>query len=263
MSIYQTVSELERSGIPAVLCTLVEAKWSTPRHQGSKMIVFEDGHIEGTIGGGETEKRVIAEALTALKDRKPKFVHYKLVDPSTGDPGICGGQMEFFLDPITPKSTIVIIGAGHVGKQVAFLAKWLGYKVVVSDDREEMCNPQFIPGADEYLVCPMAEISQKIKINQFTYIIITTRGSDIDIEGLPGILDCNPGYIGVIGSKRRWENTKKKINSVKDYSDQLAKVFCPIGLDLSAESPEEIAVSILAEVMLTANGAVGNSLSKH
>ena len=263
MSIYQTIADLEKNGIPAVLCTIVEAKGSTPRHEGSKMIVYEDGHIQGTVGGGETENRVIAEALDALSKRQSRILHYKLVDPTAGDPGICGGQMEVYLEPIIPKLTLVVVGAGHVGRQVVFLAKWLGYRVVVSDDREEMCTSEYMPGADEYLACPMAEIPNRMTITTNTYFIIATRGSNVDVEGLPGILDSHPAYIGVIGSKRRWENTKKSINQKKDYSKAFLSVHSPIGLELKAETPEEIAISIMAEVMMEVNSASGKSMANH
>lgn len=250
MSIYQTIVELEAKGQPAVLCTIVETKGATPRHEGSKMIVFPDGKIEGTVGGGEVENRVIAEAAEVLRERKSRILHYKLVDPQAGDPGICGGQMEIYMEPILPKLTLVVVGAGHVGRQVVFLAKWLGYRVIVSDDRAAFCSPENMPGADDYLVCQMSKIPTNILINQFTYFIITTRGSDVDVEGLPAIIDSKPGYIGVIGSRRRWINTKTKINQKKDYSVELEKIHSPMGLQLNAETPEEIAVSILAEVMM-------------
>jgi xanthine dehydrogenase accessory factor len=263
MSIYQSIADLEKKGIPAVLCTVVEAKGSTPRHEGSKMIVFADGHIEGTVGGGETENRVITEALDSLNTRKSKVLHYKLVDPASGDPGICGGQMEVYVEPIIPKLTLVVVGAGHVGRQVVYLAKWLGYRVIVSDDRPEMCTNEYMPGADEFLACPMAEITQRIPVNAYTFFIIATRGSDVDIQGLPGIIDSHPAYIGVIGSRRRWETTKKAINQKKDYSEDLSSVHSPVGIELHAETPEEIAISILAEVMMIANSASGKSMSVH
>jgi xanthine dehydrogenase accessory factor len=261
MSIFQKIAELENNGEPAVFCTIVDSKGSTPRHEGSKMLVFPDGHIEGTVGGGEIENRVIAEALDALEKRRTKVLNYKLVDPATGDPGICGGQVEVYVEPIIPKLTIVVVGAGHVGRQVVFLAKWLGYRVVVSDDRADICTPEYMPGADEFLICPMAEITKNIKVTPYTYFVITTRGSDVDIEGLPSILETNPGYIGIIGSKRRLENTKKEINKKKDYSAAFSKVRAPMGLELRAETPEEIAVSIMAEIMMVANASDGKSMS--
>jgi len=225
------------------------------------MLVFPDGHIQGTVGGGETEKRVIAEALEALKNRVTKVLNYKLVDPFKGDTGVCGGQVEIYVEPIIPKLTIVVVGAGHVGRQVVFLAKWLGYRVVVSDDRAELCNPEFMPDADEFLVCPVAKIPKNIDVNSNTYFVIATRGADVDIEGLPAILEAKPAYIGIIGSIRRWEHTKAEINKKKDFSAQLKNVHSPIGLELHAETPEEIAISIMAEVMMEANAATGKQMS--
>jgi Xanthine and CO dehydrogenases maturation factor, XdhC/CoxF family len=262
MSIYQTIAELEKTGKPAVFCTIVDAKGSTPRHEGSKMLVFPDGHIQGTVGGGETERRVIAEALDALSRRVTKVLHYQLVNPANGDPGVCGGQVEVYVEPIIPKLTIVVVGAGHVGRQVVFLAKWLGYRVVVSDDRAEMCTAEYMPGADEFIICPMAELPTNIEVNPYTYFVITTRGADVDIEGLPSILDTQAAYIGVIGSLRRWKHTVDEINKVKDYNTRLATVHSPMGLELNAETPEEIAISILAEIMKVANSASGMSMSE-
>lgn len=260
MSIYQAIAELQSKGEPAVFCTIVESKGSTPRHEGSKMLVYPDGHIQGTVGGGEIENRVIAEALDSLKSRRTKVLHYNLVSPEKGDPGICGGQVEVYVEPIIPRLTLLIIGAGHVGRQVVYLAKYLDCRVIVSDDRAELCTSEYMPGADEFVICTMAEIPKKMKITPYTYIVITTRGSDVDIEGLPALLDSDAAYIGVIGSKRRWLNTQKEINKKKDYSDKFSKVYSPIGIELRAETPEEIAVSIMAEVLKVSNGASGISM---
>ncbi len=262
MSIYKAIADLENNGEAGVFCTIVESKGSTPRHEGSKMLVYPDGHIIGTVGGGEIENRVISEALDALRNRKTKVLHYTLVSPEKGDPGICGGQVEVYVEPIIPKVKLLVIGAGHVGKQVVHLAKWLDWRVIVSDDRAELCTKETMPGADEYVICKMSEVPDKIKITPYTYIVVCTRGSDVDIEGLPAILDTDPAYIGVIGSKRRWENTKKEINKKKDYSEKLNKIHSPIGIELKAETPEEIAISILAEVLMIANAASGTSMSK-
>jgi xanthine dehydrogenase accessory factor len=262
MSIYQTIAELEAKGEAAAFCTIVESKGSTPRHEGSKMLVFPDGHIIGTVGGGEIENRVIAEGLESLKTHRSKVLHYSLVSPEKGDPGICGGQVEVYVEPIIPRISLIVIGAGHVGRQVVHLAKWLDCRVIVSDDRADLCTQEYMPGADEFLICPMAEIPQKVKITPFTYIVVTTRGADVDIEGLPTLMDTENAYIGVIGSRRRWEHTKKEINVKKDYSEKFAKIHSPIGLELKAETPEEIAVSIMAEILMIANRANGKSMSE-
>ena len=124
-----------------------------------------------------------------------------MVDPSQGDPGICGGQVEFFVEPILAQPMILVIGAGHVGKAVTHLAKWLGFRVVVSDDREEFCNPLVVPEADEYVCCAMVDIPKKVKITAESYLILTTRGVPIDTPGLPALLDTSAVFIGIIGSK--------------------------------------------------------------
>jgi xanthine dehydrogenase accessory factor len=216
----------------------------------------------GTVGGGEIENRVIAEGLDALKTRKTKLLHYSLVSTEKGDPGICGGQVEVYVEPIIPKITVLVIGAGHVGKQVVHLANWLGYRVIVSDDRKELCTPEAMPGADEYVICPMVDLPQKVKITPYTYIVLTTRGSDVDIEGLPPILETEHAYLGIIGSQKRWLNTQSEISKKKDYSKKFQGVFSPIGIELNVETPEEIALSIMAEILMVANKTNGSSMSR-
>jgi xanthine dehydrogenase accessory factor len=262
MSIYKDIAELEARGEAAIFCMIVDTKGSTPRHEGSKMLVFPDGHIKGTVGGGEIENRVIAEALDALKDRKTKNLHYNLVSVEKGDPGICGGQVEVYVEPIIPKLTILVVGAGHVGRQVVHLAKWLDYRVVVSDDRAELCTPESMPEADEYVICPMADIPQRMPITPYTYIVVATRGSDVDIAGLPSILETDYAYLGVIGSQKRWLNTQKEINKKKDYSKKFVEVYSPIGIEIKGETPEEIALSIMAEILVVANKTSGVSMSR-
>ncbi len=262
MSIYQRIAELEKTGEAAVLCTVVDARGSTPRHEGTKMLVYADGSFIGTVGGGEIENQVKQEAREALKDRKTRLLKYTLVDPKRGDVGICGGQMEVYVEPIIPKMTLVVIGAGHVGRQVVFLAHWLGYRVIVVDDRPEFATPESMPDADEYITADMADLPDKITINEFTSIVATTRGGDVDIAGLGPLLDTDAGYIGVIGSRRRWEFTKKGLIAKGVDPEKFKRVHSPIGLELQAETPEEIAVSIIAEVMMAANRGTGKSMKK-
>src|SRR3990172_11640240 len=150
MSIIRALAQLEEQNQTGALCTVIRSEGSTPRHVGSKMLVFPDGHIEGTVGGGEMESRVISQALEALRDGKPRVLSYAMADPARGDPGVCGGQLEIFVEPIQPSLTLLVIGAGHVGQAVAYLANWLGFYVVVNDDRPEFCNAEVVPEADEY-----------------------------------------------------------------------------------------------------------------
>jgi len=259
-SIYQSLAELEKNNGSAALCTVTNSEGSTPRHVGSKMLVYPDGHFIGTVGGGEVEQRVLGEARLALDDGQPRRLHYNMADPSRGDPGVCGGQVEVFVEPILPAPLVVIIGAGHVGKAVVHLAKWLGFRVAVCDDRAEFCNPESTPGADAYYAAPMDELPKLISIDKRTVLILTTRGSDTDVAGLSPLLDSPAGYIGVIGSKRRWATTVKALKEKGVSDEKLAKVRSPIGLELNAETPEEIAVSIMAEVMMVKGGGTGKSM---
>jgi len=259
-SIYQSLAEIEKNNEAAALCTVTSSEGSTPRHVNSKILVYPDGHFIGTVGGGEMEQRVIKEALMSLDDGRPRLLHYNMVDPARGDPGTCGGQVEVFVEPILPAPLIVVIGAGHVGKAVVHLAKWLGFRVAASDDRAEFCNAESTPEADAYYPVLMNELPNHIAIDKRTFLILTTRGSAIDAAGLAPLLDSPAAYIGVIGSKRRWATTVKALKEKGILDEKLAKVHSPIGLELQAETPEEIAVSILAEIMMIKDKGTGKMM---
>jgi xanthine dehydrogenase accessory factor len=208
------------------------------------------------------ESRVIQEALASLKDGTPRILPYSMVDPQRGDPGVCGGQLEVFVEPILPANLLVVIGGGHVGKAVAHLAHWLGFRVAISDDRPEFCAPEAVPDADAYYPVPMAELPEQMEVTPWTYLVLTTRGANVDIEGLPSLLDSPAAYIGIIGSRRRWETTRKGLLAAGISEDALARVHSPIGLELNAQTPEEIAVSIMAEILMLRDGGDGQPMSK-
>jgi xanthine dehydrogenase accessory factor len=258
--IYEATAEAERTHRLAALCTVVKSEGSTPRHVGSKMLVYGNGSFLGTVGGGDLEHRVLDEALIALSEGRPRLLHYNLSSPARGDPGVCGGQVEVFVEPLLPQATVVIIGGGHVGKAVAHLAKWLGFGVIVSDDRAEYCSPEAIPDGDAFHVCAMEQLPSKIQIDRRTFLVLTTRGSAIDAAGLPPLLDSPAGYIGVIGSKRRWATTVADLLSRGVSQAQIDRVHSPMGLELQAETPEEIAVSIMAEVLMVRDRGTGDSM---
>jgi len=260
-SIFQSLAALEGKNQAGALCMVVRSLGSTPRRSGSKMLVFPDGRIEGTVGGGELENRVIREALQAIEDGKPRMLDYQMTDLSRGDPGVCGGRVEVYVEPLRPKPTILVIGVGHVGKAVARLAHWLGYRVVVSDDRPDFCTPEAIPDADEYLAVPMAELPSRLEFTPWTYLVLTTRGVNVDIAGLPALLDQPAAYIGVIGSQRRWMTARKQMIDAGTPVEKIDRVRSPIGLELNAETPEEIAVSIMAEIIMLREGGNGRPMS--
>jgi xanthine dehydrogenase accessory factor len=261
MSIYRAIVELEERNEPGALCTIVSSKGSTPRRTTSKMLVYADGSIAGTVGGGELENRVIREAREVIQTGHPRLLEYSMTDPQRGDPGVCGGQLEVYVEPIQPKPVLVVLGAGHVGKAVVHLAKWLGFYVVVSDDRAEFSNPETTPGGDEYLAVPMEELPQQLKITPWTYLVLTTRGSNVDILGLPALLKTPAAYIGVIGSRRRWTVTRNKLLEAGVPESYLARVRSPMGLELNAETPEEIAISIMAEIIMLRQGGDGRVMA--
>lgn len=261
-SVYQALAEVEKDRLAAVFCTIVRCQGSTPRGVGSKMLVYPDGSIVGTVGGGELESRVIDEAHLALKDGQPRILSYSMVSPQRGDPGVCGGQLEVFVEPILPAPLLVVLGGGHVGKEVAYLAQWLGFRVAVSDDRPEFCNPEVIPDADAYFPVSMAELPRQLEITPWTYLVLTTRGSNIDVAGLPALLESPAAYIGIIGSRRRWETTRKALIANGVDQDLLERIHSPIGLELNVETPKEIAVSILAEILMLRHGGDGNPMSQ-
>ncbi|MEI7848282.1 MAG: XdhC family protein [Chloroflexota bacterium] len=260
INFFQLMKELQDRGESFALCTIISSQGSTPRHVGSKMLVFENGESTGTVGGGELEHRVLDEAWISITDGKPRKLSYSMTDPDRGDPGLCGGQVEVFVEPFLPAPKVIVIGGGHVGKAVAHLAKWLGFRIAVSDDRAEFCTPEINPDADEFYPVPMEELPKHANINHQTYLILTTRGVVTDVPGLPALVETRAAYIGVIGSRRRWTMTVKglKENNVSD--EKIARIHSPIGLELNAETPEEIAVSIMAEIIMLRNEGSGKMM---
>jgi xanthine dehydrogenase accessory factor len=251
--VFHAVSDLlSKQGLGA-LCIVVRSRGSTPRHASSKMLVYSNGSIIGTVGGGELENQVIQEALKVMNDGQTRLLEFSMIDPTRGDVGVCGGQVEVYVEPILPKPILVVIGSGHVGKAVTHIAHWLGFHVAVSDDRPELCSNQVVPDADDFYVLPMKELPGKLKITPWTYIVLTTRGSATDIEGLPALLETHPAYIGVIGSQRRWVRTRKALLEIGVSEEKLQQIHSPIGIELEAETPEEIAVSIMAEIIKIRN----------
>ena len=258
--IFEVINELEKSRTSFAICTIIDSKGSTPRSAGSKMVVTIDGRSYGTIGGGDVELRAREYAEDAIKTRVSNILSYNMVDPEKGDPGICGGSVQVFIEPVNPFQQAVIIGSGHVGKAVAFLAKWLGFYVTMVDDRDQEISDEFAKCIDKNIITDLDEITENLSIDADTVVIITTRDHEIDVKILPKILQTPTAYIGVIGSRRRWKITKERLLASGVTADEILRVFSPIGLDLGAQTPEEIAVCILSEVMKTINKKTGESL---
>lgn len=249
-NVYAALAEVEATGKLAALATIIRTSGSVPRHPGSKMLVYADGAIVGTVGGGALESKIVASALEIMQSGRPATFSYSLTDLAAGDPGICGGTVEIFVEPIGLAPTLVVIGCGHVGKALAELAKWSGFRVILSDDRAEYCNPEFIPGMDAYWVVPPAELHSHLEINASTFVAAVTRGLPIDVKLFPTLLATDAPYIGLIGSRRRWALTRQALIEEEHLAaEQVDRIKSPIGIEIEAETPQEIAISIMAEII--------------
>jgi xanthine dehydrogenase accessory factor len=259
--VLKALADLPRTGIAAALCTIIQTKGSTPRKAGAKMLVYKDGSIVGTIGGGEIESRVIEEALQSIQTGESKILSFDLIDSQKGDPGICGGTQEIFIDPLKQPQDLIVIGGGHVGRAVVHLGKWLGFRVILSDDREAYCTPENAPGADVYIHCNLDDLPDRLEFSPQSAVVLATRNNQVDIQGLPELLETPSIYLGVISSRRRWKLTREELVKAGIKDEMLDRIRAPIGLDIKAETPEEIALSILAEVIQAKRGGSGRSLS--
>jgi xanthine dehydrogenase accessory factor len=260
-AVFEALLDAQSKGEPVALATVVSVKGSVPRHEGSKMLVRLDSSIVGTVGGGAMESLVVKEALAAMQDGQSRMPSYTLNDLEAGDPGVCGGTVQVFIEPIGLAPTLLVIGVGHVGKALAELAKWSGYRVLVSDDREAYCNPEYLPDMDGYIVCKPGEVTKHTDITPQTYIAAVTRGMPVDLDLIPALLGTDAPYIGLIGSRRRWALTASTLKEQRRLNDaQLQRIHAPIGLELQAETPQEIAVSIMAEIIMVRRGGSGEPM---
>ncbi len=259
-AVFEAALTAQREGRPAALAIVVETQGSVPRQAGSKMLVWPDGQIVGTVGGGQMEALVIAEAQQALRDGRCRLFTYNLADLEAGDPGVCGGTVKVYVEPLLPLPTVLVIGCGHVGRAVAELAKWLGYRVIVADDRPGYATPEQVPGMDGYVEAAGDELINRASVSASTYVVAVTRGLSVDETLLPALLKTPAPYIGLIGSRRRWALTVETLQAQGVSQADLERVYAPIGLSIGAETPKEIAVSILAEVIQVQRGGSGDPL---
>ena len=248
--IYESIAGLRRRGEKAILATIVSTRGSAPRKEGSKMLVLPSGKITGTIGGGAIEYQAIKEALTLMDGNEAKLAHFELTNDDASKEGMtCGGIVDVFLEPIKPFPTLIVFGGGHISFFIAKLGKMLDFRVIILDDRPEFANPERFPEADETICEDLATVMNKLEINSSSYIVIITRGHQNDEQVLQWAAKTNAGYLGMIGSKRKIKTSYAYLKTKGITQEQLDRVHSPIGLAIGAETPEEIAVAIMAEII--------------
>ncbi|MBI3617101.1 MAG: XdhC family protein [Candidatus Omnitrophica bacterium] len=236
------------------VATLVDSTIKgTPRKAGAKMIVLEDGALWGSIGGGRNEKAVQKECLKAIKSGKPSFLTYDYFG-GVGQ-SVCGGQIKVFIEPFRGTRHFVICGAGHIALPLSVLGKMLNFKVTIIDNRKEFANPNRFPHVDKIIVGDHARKLSKLSIDQNTYIMVVTQGNEYDFECLRAAINTDAGYLGVISSRAKRVKFLGRLKKMGISQSQLNRVKIPAGVDIGAQTPEEIAISIAAEIVAVKNVA--------
>ncbi len=254
-SIFKTIADLQKDRQSLCLVTVIGAKGSTPRGAGAKMIVLDDGRIIGTVGGSAVESLVIQDALKALRENKIMRCSHNLNDLEKNDTGmICGGFMEFYIEPVKSAPRLYIFGGGHCGQPLARTAAFAGFECVVVEDRSEYADPGRFPGAALVIEGTPDQVFSKITFGENDYVAIVTRNHELDYQILKRVIGQDLVYIGLIGSKAKKAQIFKKLEKDGVSKALLDRVHCPIGLDIGAESPEEIAVSIVAQLIAVKSG---------
>ena len=255
MDLFEEIVKMRRAGQRGALATIVHTNGSIPSYESSRMLVREDGSIAGTIGGGCVEAEVWAAAREVMQKEAPRKMVFNLNHEASYDNGlICGGTLEVFVEPILPQPVAYLFGGGHVSIAVAKAAHAAGFGIGVIDDRESFANKERFPMAQE-IYTSYQEAFQKIRPNPSSYVVIVTRGHRDDMRVLAWAVRTEARYVGMIGSKRKVLSVYKALENDGYKPEEFERVYAPMGLDIGALSPEEIAVSIAAELVATRRNA--------
>src|SRR5262245_25150318 len=219
------------------------------------MLVHADGRIVGTIGGGCVEAEMTWRARQVIDTRRPQLASYDLTPDQAGEDGlVCGGRMEAFIEPIESTPTLCIFGAGHVAAPLARMARSVGFRVEVADDRVKFANRERFPDADAVLVDGFAAAAARMTLGRNSYAVVVTRGHGGDPEALEAVIGKGLRYVGLLGSRPKLVHVAAALEERGLTPDALAEIRCPLGLEIGAMTPEEIAVSILAEMIAVRRG---------
>lgn len=247
--IYQEIVKVLERGERAALATVVRSTGSTPGKEAAKMLIRADGSSCGSIGGGCTEADVWALARDVLETEKPRLERFTLTPKTAEEEGLaCGGIVEIFIEPIG-RPVVHVFGAGHIGKAVVHLAAMAGLDTVIIDDRERFANRENVPEASRIVVSDFPGAFEKLEFNPSSYIVIVTRGHRSDQLVLSEAVKTPASYIGLIGSRAKISRIYRHLIREGASRESLERVRAPIGLDIGARLPEEIAVSIVAQLI--------------
>lgn len=245
----------EAGGERAALVTVVATEGSTPQKAGARMLVHADGRIVGTIGGGCLEAEMTWRAREAIEARRPRLVSYDLTPDQAGEDGlVCGGRMQVFIEPIEAVPVLCLFGAGHVAQPLARMAKACGFRVELVDDRVKFANAERFPEADLIVVDEFAAGAGKMTLGSSSYAVVVTRGHKGDADALRAVLGRGLRFVGLLGSRPKVVHIFSALKELGVAPEELARVHAPLGIEIGAETPDEIAVSILAEMIAVRRG---------
>jgi xanthine dehydrogenase accessory factor len=251
----QELIKVKDEGAGAVLITVVESQGLDGLDSGAKCLIRDGRIVLGEVNDAELEQTLLREAAERLSDE-----HSRLVSVETAS----GGQADVFFEVMPSPPKLIVVGAGHIAVPLVKIAKLMDYYVVVIDDRILFANRERFPEADEVVVGDMAETVKELDITPTTYVVLITRGHKYDEPCLRDLLDRPAKYIGMIGSKRRIKACFERFKEDEHISEELiSRVYAPIGLDIGTETPEEIAVGILGEIIKVRRGGKAQSLSRN
>ena len=263
MDIYEEIVELRRHGRRGAVATITTVRGSIPSFQTAKMLVRDDGSIAGTVGGGCVEAEVWQAAREVMEDEKPRSLTFNLNNNPKYDTGlVCGGTLEIFIEPILPPALLYIFGAGHVAYNLYKVAKVAGFEVTVVDDRAGYANRERFPDARDVVVAEFNEVATRFNVPESAYIVIVTRGHRDDMRVLRWAINANARYLGMIGSRRKTISIYKELENEGIPAEKFAGIHAPVGLEIGAVTPEEIAVAIVAEMIAVRRHALPNVPSK-
>ena len=256
MDVYEELVRLRNLGQKCALATIVEVRGSIPSYESAKLLVREDGSMAGTIGGGCVEAEVWNAAREVIETEKPKHLTFNLGQDAAYDNGlICGGQLDVFVEPVLPIPHAYIFGAGHISKSLSKVATLAGFATVVIDNRESFANRERFPEAAQVHAAEYEDVFPNLPINETSYLIIVTRGHRDDMRVLKLAIGTPARYIAMIGSKRKVLNVVRELEKEGVPREAFERLHAPMGLDIGAISPEEIAIAVAAEMIAVRRGA--------